>query len=66
MQNVFNEILRSNADDRRALYASVAAKFGNRAENIEKDLYVCWVLDWSCPDKMEGFSVNIYYNRRTL
>jgi hypothetical protein len=46
MQQTFIEILRSSADDRRALFSTVAAHLETRAENIEKDLYVCWVLDF--------------------
>ncbi len=42
----FIEILRSTADEQRALYATVAADLKTRAENVEKDLYVCWVLDF--------------------
>ncbi|MFI0848350.1 nucleotidyl transferase AbiEii/AbiGii toxin family protein [Mesorhizobium sp. IMUNJ 23232] len=46
MQQTFIEILRSSVDDRRALFSTVAAHLETRAENIEKDLYVCWVLDF--------------------
>lgn len=46
MQQTFVEILRSTADERRALFSSVAAQLETQAANIEKDLYVCWVLDF--------------------
>lgn len=46
MQKTFIEILRSSVDDRRTLFETVAARLETRAENIEKDLYVCWVLDF--------------------
>jgi hypothetical protein len=46
MQRRFLEILRASPDERRALYASAAARLNTRAENIEKDLYVCWILDF--------------------
>lgn len=46
MRPTLIEILRSTADERRALFATPAAEIGTRAENIEKDLYVCWVLDF--------------------
>lgn len=46
MQRRFLEILRASADERRALYASAAARLNTRAENVEKDLYVCWILDF--------------------
>ncbi len=46
MQETFIEILRASVDDRRALFSTVAAGLETRAENVEKDLYVCWVLDF--------------------
>jgi hypothetical protein len=46
MYPAFLEILRSSADEQRALFSAVAAELETRAENIEKDLYVCWVLDF--------------------
>lgn len=46
MQTAFIEILRSSVDDRRALFSTVAAYLKTEAQNIEKDLYVCWVLDF--------------------
>ena len=46
MQKTFIEILRSSVDERRALFETVAAHLETQAQNIEKDLYVCWVLDF--------------------
>jgi hypothetical protein len=46
MQKTFIEILRSSVDDRRALFSTVAAHLETQAANIEKDVYVCWVLDF--------------------
>ena len=46
MDQTFIEILSSNVDERRALFASAASDLETRAENIEKDLYVCWILDF--------------------
>lgn len=46
MYPAFLEILRSSADEQRALFSDAAAELDTRAENTEKDLYVCWVLDW--------------------
>lgn len=46
MQQTFIEILRSSPDDRRALFSTVAAHLDTRAENVEKDLYVCCALDF--------------------
>ncbi|WP_274534644.1 hypothetical protein [Pararhizobium polonicum] len=41
MYPMFLEILRSTTDEQRALFSTAAAKLETRAENIEKDLYVC-------------------------
>ena len=46
MQKTFIEVLRSSVDDRRALFETVAAHLETQAQNVEKDLYVCWVLDF--------------------
>jgi hypothetical protein len=46
MRQGFTNVLRSSADERRALFETVASDLQTRAENIEKDLYVCWVLDF--------------------
>lgn len=45
MYPTFLEILRSTTDEQRALFSAAAAELETRAENIEKDLYVCWALD---------------------
>jgi hypothetical protein len=42
----FLDILRASPAERRALYEATAARLGTRAENVEKDLYVCWILDF--------------------
>jgi hypothetical protein len=46
MRQNFIEVLHSSADERRALFSTAASDLETRAENIEKDLYVCWVLDF--------------------
>lgn len=46
MQKTFIEVLRSSVDDRRALFETVAAHLETQAQNVEKDLYVCWALDF--------------------
>lgn len=46
MQKTFIEILHSSVDERRTLFETVAAHLATQAPNIEKDLYVCWVLDF--------------------
>ena len=46
MKQPFIEIPRSTADEQRALFPAVVSGMETRAENIEKDLYVCWFLDF--------------------
>lgn len=46
MRQSFVDILRSSVDERRALFSAAASDLETRAENIEKDLYVCWELDF--------------------
>lgn len=46
MQKTFIEILRSSVDERRTLFETVATHLETQAANIEKDLYVCWVLNF--------------------
>lgn len=64
MQNTFVEILRSSQDERRALYATVAAQLKTRAENVEKDLYVCWILDFLFNQRGRD-PVNLYFKGGT-
>ncbi len=46
MHERFLDILRASPAERRAPYEGTAARIGTRAENIEKDLYVRWILDF--------------------
>jgi len=65
MQRRFLEILRASPDERRALYASAATHLNTRAENVEKDLYVCWILDFLFRGASSvSIRVNINYNKR--
>lgn len=64
MQTTFIEVLRSSPDERRALYATAAAGLKTRAENVEKDLYVCWILDFLF-NQREGDPVNLYFKGGT-
>lgn len=41
----FREILQASAEDRRDLFLSAARRMGTPPENIEKDFWVCWILD---------------------
>jgi len=64
MHRTFIEILRATADERRALFAGAAAGLETRAENIEKDLYVCWVLDFLFNRRPDD-SVGLYFKGGT-
>jgi hypothetical protein len=64
MQNTFIEVLRSSPDERRALYAAAAARLQTRAENVEKDLYVCWILDFLF-NRRAGDPVHLYFKGGT-
>lgn len=39
------EVARQNPGDLRALFANVSAKTGLSAAIVEKDFWVCWLLD---------------------
>ena len=64
VQTTLIEVLRSSTDERRALYATAAAGLKTRAENVEKDLYVCWILDFLF-NRREGDPVNLYFKGGT-
>lgn len=46
MQQTFIDVLRASVDERRAIFEAAAAHLNTQAQNVEKDLYVCWVLDF--------------------
>lgn len=64
MNPTFLEILRSSPDEQRALFSAAAAGLDTRAENTEKDLYVCWVLDFLFNRRPEG-SARLYFKGGT-
>jgi hypothetical protein len=64
MQRRFLEILRADIDTRRALFETTAARVHTRAENIEKDLYVCWILDFLFNRKPDD-GVRLYFKGGT-
>ncbi len=64
MKQAFIEILRSTVDERRALFSAAASDLETRAENIEKDLYVCWVLDFLFNQRQED-PVRLYFKGGT-
>lgn len=64
MQTTFVEVLRSSPAERRALYEAAAASLRTRAENVEKDIYVCWILDFLF-NQRNGDPVNLYFKSGT-
>lgn len=41
----FLEIIKANPEDRHELFLSSANRLGTTLKNVEKDFWVCWVLD---------------------
>lgn len=64
MNDAFIKILRSSDDERRALFETTASKLGTQAANVEKDLWVCWTLDFLFNHR-EDASVRMYFKGGT-
>src|SRR6185503_363725 len=45
MNAAYQNIIASGDDDRRGLFAAAASRVGTTIQNIEKDFWVCWILD---------------------
>lgn len=45
MNEAFREIIVASAADRRDLFIGTATRLGTAVQNVEKDFWVCWVLD---------------------
>lgn len=45
MNTAYQAIIAASDDDRRGLFNSTAVRIGTTIQNIEKDFWVCWVLD---------------------
>ena len=45
MNDAFREIVAADEGDRRNLFVGTAARLGTAVQNVEKDFWVCWVLD---------------------
>ena len=45
MNHSFVDVLKESVEDRRGLFLAAANRIGVPIENIEKDFWVCWVLD---------------------
>ncbi|WP_223565222.1 nucleotidyl transferase AbiEii/AbiGii toxin family protein [Agrobacterium tumefaciens] len=64
MHQSFSDIIRSSADERRALFSAAASELETRAENVEKDLYVCWVLDFLF-NRRKDDAIGLYFKGGT-
>lgn len=64
MRQSFIDIIRSSADERRALFSAAASELETRAENVEKDLYVCWVLDFLF-NRRKDDTIGLYFKGGT-
>ena len=45
MNNNFLEIISAKSGERRDLFLAAATRLGTTEQNVEKDFWVCWVLD---------------------
>ncbi|KAF1036362.1 MAG: hypothetical protein GAK33_03921 [Burkholderia lata] len=45
MNGAFREIIAASDADRRDLFIGTATRLGTAVQNVEKDFWVCWVLD---------------------
>ncbi|CAN7783758.1 nucleotidyl transferase AbiEii/AbiGii toxin family protein [Paraburkholderia hospita] len=45
MNEAYKDIIAASDGDRRNLFLETAARLGTAVQNVEKDFWVCWVLD---------------------
>ena len=45
MNAAFREVIAAGDDARRDLFLTTAGRLGTAVQNVEKDFWVCWVLD---------------------
>ena len=45
MNENFLEIISAKLGERRDLFLAAATRLGTTEQNVEKDFWVCWVLD---------------------
>lgn len=45
MNPAFNLVITASDNERRDLFLGTAARLGTAAQNVEKDFWVCWILD---------------------
>nr|WP_192876613.1 nucleotidyl transferase AbiEii/AbiGii toxin family protein [Legionella pneumophila] len=54
MNNNFLRIISASPEDREGLFLSTANKLGTSLKNVEKDFWVCWILDLVFNGRREG------------
>ena len=45
MNDAFRRVIGASDDDRRDLFLTTARRLGTAVQNVEKDFWVCWILD---------------------
>jgi predicted nucleotidyltransferase component of viral defense system len=45
MNPSFNTVIQAQDGERRDLFLTAATRLGTAVQNVEKDFWVCWVLD---------------------
>ncbi|WP_205194325.1 MULTISPECIES: hypothetical protein [unclassified Burkholderia] len=45
MNEAFREVIAASDASRRDLFVGTAARLGTAVQNVEKDFWVCWVLE---------------------
>src|SRR5712692_6511086 len=45
MNTRYTRIISGSNEDRRGLFAATARRLGTVEQNVEKDFWVCWILD---------------------
>ena len=45
MNAAYDEIIAASDDERRDLFVGTARRLGTTVQNVEKDFWVCWILD---------------------
>jgi predicted nucleotidyltransferase component of viral defense system len=53
MNSNFLKVLQASENDRRNLFLEAAIRLGTPFRNVEKDFWVCFVLDLLFNDKLE-------------
>jgi predicted nucleotidyltransferase component of viral defense system len=45
MNSNFNAVIQASDEERRDLFLTAATRLGAAVQNVEKDFWVCWILD---------------------